>query len=510
MKRVTFWSFLLMALLVAGSAVAGPVKVYVGEFSATGVANRDELRAALQGLMASRLKSDTTLTVDSASGADVLVSGSYVVFGKVFSVDAVARDRSGAVLSRAYEQGESQDELIPAMGRLAGKLLTEIGSAAGSGRLAAVTAPPVTAAVAPAAPQPSGEIVRSRAVVVAAPAAGPSSEIIRAQAVEHHMDGNWTSKRLVGNLIGIAPGKDQGSAGREIYLAGRHSVQLYRQGQELSLLAEVNYPVGMDVLGVDTADLDGDGNLEAYVTILQGNVLVSEVLEFKGNALRKLAVKQPYFYRMIALDGGKPAIFTQQISSGDDFFYGDVRELVRKGDRFEPGAALKLPRFGFLYNFTTFKDAQGKRLTAVLNDDGYIVVNAADGEELWRSSDKFGGSENNFKREDLNNMRVTGDPNRWRFLEQRLITTPAGEIIVPQNNGLFVVGNNRSYKKNSIFAFAWNGSTLDERWHTKVSQNYLSDYYYDDARHELVILEVVKKDGLLGKGASTVVVKKID
>jgi hypothetical protein len=59
-------------------------------------------------------------------------------------------------------------------------------------------------------------------------------------------------------------------------------------------------------------------------------------------------------------------------------------------------------------------------------------------------------------------------------------------------------------------AFRWNGAALDEVWHTKESQNYLADYYYDAVLKELVMLEVVKKEGLLDKGASTIAVKKVE
>ena len=72
------------------------------------------------------------------------------------------------------------------------------------------------------------------------------------------------------------------------------------------------------------------------------------------------------------------------------------------------------------------------------------------------------------------------------------------------------MGDSRSYNKNSIYAFAWNGATLDELWHTKLSQNYLSDYLYDEARKELLLVEVVKKEGLIDMGASAISVKKIE
>jgi len=199
----------------------------------------------------------------------------------------------------------------------------------------------------------------------------------------------------------------------------------------------------------------------------------------------------------------------QQMNNDRDF-YGDIFELVKSGNSYEAKNPFKLPRFGYLYNFNRFRDKTGAENWVVINEDGYLIVYSSSGEELWRSSDKFGGSETYFLREDLANVRTTGDPNRWIFLEQRITVTPAGDVIVPKNDGMFVIGNNRAYKKSSIYCFAWNGSSLDEKWHTKQSQNYLPDYFYDHSRRELVNLEIVKKEGLLTGGASMVAVRKVE
>ncbi len=88
--------------------------------------------------------------------------------------------------------------------------------------------------------------------------------------------------------------------------------------------------------------------------------------------------------------------------------------------------------------------------------------------------------------------------------------TKDNEIVVPQNGGFWVIGNARSYSKSSVFAFKWNGSSLEETWHTRQDQDYLADFILDERLKELVILQVVKKEGVIDKGASAVVVKKIE
>lgn len=498
---------LLLVALVAAGALAAQIRVYVSEFAVTGAANKDELKSTLQTLFASRLSTDSVLSVDSPVGADVLVKGSYIAFGKVFSLDAVAKDPSGRVIARAFQQGESQDELIPAAGKLGQSMAAEIAAKVKPGVVMVpqpmAVAAPVAASpsdvVRPSAPQPTTDVVK----------ASTTSDIVKPQDLTRTASGGWMSQRLTGTLNGIAPGKVASDGTRDFYMADEQALRLYRKSDVMKLVAEVTFSPRERVIGVDSADLDGDGTPEAYVTIIDGETLASQVWVGGKDSLKRVAAKLPYFFRGIALGGKDYKIYAQQMSSDKDY-YGDVHELVKNGDRFELKNPLQLPRFGYLYNFNRCQDAAGNSYTVVINEDGYLIVYSAAGEELWRSSDKFGGSVTYFKREDLANVRSTGDPFRWIFMEQRITVSPAGEVIVPKNEGMFVIGNNRAYKKSSVYAFAWNGSSLDEIWHTKQSQNYLADYLYDADRKELVALEVVKKEGLLDKGASMVAVKRLE
>lgn len=498
MKRCSLFLALALVLLISAAASAAQIRAYVAEFSVTGTANKDELKTTLQTLLASRLNGEKVVSVDSPTGADILVKGSYILFGKIFSIDVVAKDVAGRVISRAYQQGENQDELIPSLGKIGQALSSDIVAKSSP------TASEPTKGTGSAAPRPAAPVD-----IVPRAAESSGSDIVKPQDLSREKGAGWISQRLGGALIGIAAGKTLTDGSQELYIADEHGLRLYRKGDALKLIAEVSFSPREKVLGIDSIDLDNDGVPEAYVTIMDGDTLSSQVWVSKDNALKRLAAKQPYYFRVIALDGATPRLYAQQMSTDRDF-YGDVFEVVKKGDSYELTAPMKLPRFGTIYNFNRFKDAGGTPLYVVINEDGYLIVYTVAGEELWRSNDKYGGTESFFKREDLVNIKTTGDPNRWVYLEQRITVTPAGDILVPQNTGFFVLGNNRSYKKNSVYAFAWNGSSLDEKWHTKQSQNYLADYYYDVARKELLLLEVVKKEGLLAKGASMLAIKKVE
>ncbi|MBI1921464.1 MAG: VCBS repeat-containing protein [Geobacter sp.] len=487
----------IIASLFCSAALAAQVRVYVEPFSVTGVKDKDDLKSALQLLLASRVSGDQVIAVDKAADADLVVASSYLAFGPVYSLDAAARDKAGKVVARAFEQGEDMNQLIPTVSKLGKKLGDEIAklSIPESAKPAVVAIP---------APKPSSpEIVRKEAAPKAV-----EPEFIKPQEIERNSATAWTSQRLTGSLVGIAPGKTLPDGQREIFVVNDHVLRLYLLNGTLKMVSEVSFKSHEKLLGVDTADLDNDGNPEAYVTIMDRETLQSQVWISKGGKLQQVADRLPYYFRAIET-GGTKKIYLQQIGADSDF-YGDVAELAKVGDRYEMKNPIKLPRFGFLYNFNIFTDTKGEKYTLVFSEDGYLIVYDVNGEELWRSSDKFGGSETYFKREDLQKIRITGDQFRWQFLEQRIIVTKDGEIIVPKNTGTFVIGNNRSFNKHSIYCFTWNGTSLEEKWHTREAPQYLSDFFYDDARKELVLLQVVKKDGMIKEGSSVIAVKKVE
>lgn len=515
MKRgVVILVLVALGLLVGGGALAASLKVQVGEFTVTGAANKEELKGALPALLATRLSGDGVTAVEGAADVAALVTGSYAAFGSTFSIDAVVKSPAGEVLGRSFVQGKAPDDLIPAVGKLAVQLRPIVlGSSPGAGRAApsaaaAVLAPPAaqmdaltpvvpaagTAAVAAAAVIPKGEVVPPTVgdIVRVAPATVPVTQ----------------QQRIEGALLGIAPGRVRSGGERELVLADSKHAYLYLQGQGVKKVAEYAIRGEGKILGVDTADADGDGQPEAYLTVMDREELVSVALALTDQGFAVIAERLPYYFRAIAGGGGR-RLYAQQISSSDDFF-GPVSEVVKKGSSYALGAALKLPPYANIFTFNRVKAADGSMLTVVIDRDGNLRVLDAAGKELWQGSDRFGGSEIYFLRDEQQMQPLALDRYRWRFLEQRLTATPSGEIIVPRNGGLMVIGNNRSYSKNNLVAFAWNGATLEERWHTKESANYLADYFYDAERKELVLLEQVQKEGLFSRGASTIVVKKVE
>jgi hypothetical protein len=467
--------FMLLAMSVT-TAWSAPVTAYVAEFNVLGASKPEEMKTTIQALLLSRLAGKTISTQTKPEGAAIKVSGTYIVSGSVFSLDAAAVNSAGAILARAFVQGNSPDELIPAIGSLAKSLSDGIGKGA-----VAVASPTVAV----------------QALVLPADIIIPVLEpTLRTTGQAIH--------RLKGGLNGLAVGQTFPGGDRELFVVGPSTLRYYRQGAELKLLAEIRYKVYEKVLAVDSADLDNNKIPEIYVTVMDGEKLVSQVWTVDGTTLKKIAGPLPYYFRAVTATGGIKKLYAQQISGKDDFS-GDVAEVVKSGSGYGLINPLKLPKQGYLYNFNLLSSTKGEQNQVITDRSGYLRVYSAAGDELWKSSEEFGGSETNFKRTDL------GSDFRPVFLEQRMIVKANGELLVAKNSASWLMLNKHSYAHSSMYCFSWNGTDLEEKWHTKPNDYYLADFAYDDSSRELLLLEVVdKEEGIFDKGASRLVIRKME
>jgi len=498
---------LLAVLLVLATAVptfAAQVRVYVAEVNAVGVANRDEMKLTVQTLLASRLNSDQIISVGSAAEADVLVTGTYVTIGKVFSVDALARSAAGKTLARAFVQGEEQDEFIPAIGKLAEKLSLELAKLNTGGKLAtAIPSSTGAAASVPAQSSPVSDLIKNDQQLRQA----PTGDIIKVRD-EQRSPGSWLSRRLEGAANLLATGRTLADGSREIFLAEEGRLSYYRQASDMKLVASTEFSASEKVISLDTLE-GSDGNLDVYVTIIRSGEPSTRVLQVKGDSLVVVADRLPYYFRAINLAGGPKKLYAQGMGRDTDF-YGDVLEATRTGTNITLKNPIKMPRFGTLYGFNQFRDTDGKVMTIAFTPDGYLAVYDQALKELWRSNDKFGGSELYFQREDVDKVRVTGEKYRWIFMDQRIQVTAKGEVLVGKNDGFWVLGNARSYKKGAVYCMVWNGSSLEEKWRTRDTQNYMPDYVFDESRNELLILQTVQRVGIASRGATAIAIKKVE
>jgi hypothetical protein len=477
--RAVFFIFISTATTVW----CAPIATYVAEFTVIGAGKPEETKTKIQTLLLSRLASDKIATQGKPEGAELKVTGSFIASGSVFSLDAAAVNGAGAVVARAFTQGKNPDELIPAVSILAKSLSEGLDKNAS---LVAVPVPQVAPAVTPKTVIPSPDLV-----------VPPKSAAVAGQLSIH---------KMAGAVHGLAIGRTFAGGERELFVTGKHTLRYYRQGDDLKLLAENRYKVHEQVIAVDSADLDNDGSPEIYVTVMNGEVLASQVWTVDGTSLKQIAGPLPYYFRAVAGAGGAKKLYGQQISGTADFS-GEVAEVVKTGTNYTLKNPLKLPKQGYLYNFNFLSGRKGERNVIIAERSGYVKVFNVAGDELWKSSEEFGGSEAGFKRTELSNE----SGSRQVYLDQRIVVKANGELFIPKNGGSWFMVNKHSYSNSSLYNFAWDGTNLEEKWHTKQIDFYLADFAYDESNRELLMLEIVEKEeGIFDKGASRLVIRKVE
>jgi len=331
---------------------------------------------------------------------------------------------------------------------------------------------------------------------------------VRPREYEYNKVGGWISKRLDVEANLMAPGRTLPDGSREIFMVENRKLLYFQQGSDMKLVSEASLRNNEKIISVDTL-VAPDGNLDIYLTVIRSDELSSQVWQVRNGKLLQIAEGLPYFFRAFRLAGGEKKLYAQSMGRDADF-YGDIFEATRDGARIILKNSIKMPRFGNIYSFNQFRGGDNKLYSVVINKENYLIVFDENQKELWRSSDKFGGSELYFQKEDLDAVRVTGDKNRWIFLDQRIEVTSKNEIIVGKNEGFWVLGNARNYKKGAVYCLAWNGSGLEEKWHTRDTQNYMPDFFFDESKNELLILQTVQRGDIATSGASSLSIKKLE
>lgn len=505
---------ILMVLMAVPAIAAVPLRVYVGEFNAVGVAAKDDTKVVLQSLLASRLSSDKILAVSSANEAEAVVSGTYIAIGKQFNIDAVVKTAAGQTVTRTFVQGEGgQEALFSVSGQLADKLSTEMLKKVEAGaipRLAQAVALP--ASVVAATRPVNSEIIRSSAVSQSGDLQRvQQGDIIKPQAFYRGAPKQGEIKRLDGMYNLMAVGPVDASGKRLLFMAQNQSVALLREGDGRPITG-FGLKANQKIVGIDYVDADASGKPELYVTMLTGGELESQIWELQNNKLVKLAEKIPYFFRAIAVAGGPVKLYAQEQGRGEEQYYGDVYEVVRQGKKIVKKTKIPMPRYGNVYSFNQFKHESGELLTVVFSDNNYLIVYDKDQKEMWRSNDAFGGSELFYQVEDLDRFRIYGDKYRWLFMNQRILVTSKQEVLVGKNDGFFVIGNARMYKRGAVYSLYWNGAALEEVWRTKDTQNYMPDFWFDEEKSELLLLQLTQREDVLtrAKGATALQIKKVE
>jgi hypothetical protein len=112
------------------------------------------------------------------------------------------------------------------------------------------------------------------------------------------------------------------------------------------------------------------------------------------------------------------------------------------------------------------------------------------------------------ERQDIDMPETADQGSPKRYLNQRLLVTAAGEVLVGRNDAIQLIGKNWNLSNGAVFSLAWTGESLEQKWRTRATDFYMPDYYFDDAQKELLQLQVTGRPLFLSKGSTVLTVRK--
>ncbi len=273
-----------------------------------------------------------------------------------------------------------------------------------------------------------------------------------------------------------------------------------------------------NVIALDAADINKNGAAEIFVTNYTVHGLRSYVLEYRNAKFEKIWDEVPLHFRVLEGPDGSPQLYAQAAGQ-DKPFDGPVRQYTWQANRYVPGAVIPLPKqFNTVYGFALADvDGDGAPEVLVLDHLDYLRVYDRSGMEIYRSSDRYGGSEMVLEYDPSRageNPRSGIEPTRFilqsRMYFQDILGDGKRQLIVPRNTpSTGYVFRTRLYDKGKIFGLNWDGVGMQAVWETRELPGYIADFSLVDpegtGNRKLVLLVV--QTNLLGmaRGRTSVV-----
>lgn len=432
-------------------------------------------------------------------GADFVLFGSLTVLGNSISMDAKMVDAAGAKPAMSFfEQSDDAGGIISKVNAMAADINQQMFGRAVAARPAAPAGaaqpgqPPPPGQPAPFDPFAHPEKMLKQGTVTG----GKDSPFVSEDSGREVSPQFWKGASYKENFHGIALGDVDGDGKIETVVITPQKFMVLRYDQQRMQKVHESPESGWDVyIGVDVADINGNGRPEIFITsFAQGRqYLQSFVLEFDGKTFNRIAADMPYFLRVVDIPGRGPVLLGQKHVSGDPFG-GDVSEMIWRNGRYEPETRINVS--GNVLGFAIGDILNdGTESVAAYNSGDYIRVISASDKNLWKSSERYGGSTIYYE-------------DRSHYLPMRLIAMKSPKdgkttVLAVQNHDIagMKLKTFRSFNEAQIILFAWDGLGLAPQWKTRKLSGFIRDFavgdFDNDGKRELLCAVILDEGAIV-------------
>jgi hypothetical protein len=312
----------------------------------------------------------------------------------------------------------------------------------------------------------------------------------------------WKSANFKHLINGIALGDVDGDGKIETVAATPHSVIIYRsEGGQFRKIDQIDANFNKNHIGVDIADINGNGYAEIFVTSLnaENKILNSYVLEYDGNNFSKIIDDSRWYYR-VATTPTRGNILLGQKSRVNKPFASAIYEMTWQNREYVPADEVKSPRQTNLLGFTIGDVLNNGQETAVAyKDNDRIRIIDSSGNTVWDGADRTGGSMlyYDLPREDR------GQVENKQYYPLRLVVwqnkaNKESMVITVKNYDITDRKlEYRMFTKTEIETFKWDGVGLAPVWKTRTISGYIQDFivgdFDNDGQDELIAALIIKE-----------------
>ncbi len=437
-------------------------------------------------------------------GADFVLFGSITALGGSISMDARMVDASGGRPPLSFfEQSEDAGGIITKINAMAADINREMFGRAVAARPAAGAAAPGAAAPQPVSPDAQAhpeKMFRQRGGLGGEEGGSPfvSEEGGRVFSPQF-----WKSASFKQLFNGIALGDVDGDGKTETLILTPDKILVFRYDQQrFQQVAEIADFSGKYCIGIDVADINGNGIPEIFVISMpvSRRMMNSFVVEWDGKAFRTIADNLSYFFRVVDLPARGKLLIGQEHRSGNPFA-GRISEMIWRNGRYEPDTEVRAGATNALG--LTIADALEKGTENAVAYDSLDHIRVFDpaGQQLWKSADRYGGSSLFYS----GNITDQGEIENPIYLPMRLLTSRSAKddkTVVMAVKNFDIAGRKlekfRSYNESQVISFFWDGLGLSPEWKTRKISGYMRDFAVGDFNNdgaEEIVCAVILEEG---------------
>lgn len=296
--------------------------------------------------------------------------------------------------------------------------------------------------------------------------------------------------------MGLASGDVDGEKGVEFVFcdADKLFVARYRDGK-LDIRSTLDNMSGEEIIGVDVADVNGNGKAEIFVSNLRkdGKRFSSYVLEWDGHVFKKVREDMPWLLRAGKGHDGKSIVLTAQKHQTLGGVLDSPLYIMKwDGADYVPARPLALPQWVKVWGVAFGSNGGKESCAAYASGNRVRVFSGADGEYV-ESIDQYGGSTLHLKWPDL----MDKDKENRLYLHPRIAFhdidgNGTAEVVAIRNKELagHLFSLMRNYKSGRIEGLVLADDELEPVWETRDVTGRVTDFTFvdmdGDGKEELV------------------------